>query len=62
MKIKFEQIAEAIESDLDIGFCLTCGHEQSGCEPDARNYKCEGCGEEEVFGAAEILIMGETDA
>ena len=26
------------------GFCLACGSEQEGCEPDARNYECEECG------------------
>ena len=40
------------------GFCLACGEEQDGCEPDARNYKCDACGEEEVFGAEECLLMG----
>lgn len=38
------------------GFCIDCGHEQDGCEPDARNYKCNNCGKHEVFGASEILI------
>jgi hypothetical protein len=38
------------------GFCIACGHEQDGCEPDARNYECEACGEEQVFGAQELLI------
>lgn len=40
------------------GFCLACGEEQEGCEPDARNYVCEYCKEEQVFGAEEILLMG----
>lgn len=40
------------------GFCLACGCEQEGCEPDARNYECEDCGREQVFGAAEVLLMG----
>jgi hypothetical protein len=39
------------------GFCIACGHEQDGCEPDARNYKCEACGERKVFGAAELLMV-----
>lgn len=39
------------------GFCRACGEEASGCEPDARNYKCESCGACEVFGAEEALIM-----
>lgn len=40
------------------GFCLACGKQQDGCEPDARNYECERCGAWQVFGAQEILLMG----
>jgi hypothetical protein len=40
------------------GFCLACGFEQGGCEPDARRYECEACGEKQVFGPHEILFMG----
>lgn len=39
------------------GFCLACGEEAEGCEPDARNYACAFCGELKVFGAEEILMM-----
>lgn len=52
-----ECICEAVESDDNIGFCLDCGHEQGGCEPDARKYKCESCGQRAVFGAEELCIM-----
>ena len=38
------------------GFCKACGNEQDGCEPDAREYECEACGEPEVYGAAELLM------
>ncbi|CAM5656396.1 hypothetical protein MAUB1S_11416 [Mycolicibacterium aubagnense] len=38
------------------GFCLSCGFEQGGCEPDAREYECETCGELQVYGAEEILM------
>lgn len=38
------------------GFCRECGHEQEGCEPDARNYECEACGEHAVDGASEFLM------
>ena len=44
--------------DLDNpGFCIACGCEHDGCEPDARKYKCEACGERAVYGAQELLIM-----
>jgi hypothetical protein len=38
------------------GFCLICGNEADGCEPDARNLVCEHCGAEQVFGADELLL------
>jgi Zn finger protein HypA/HybF involved in hydrogenase expression len=41
----------------DPGFCLACGNEQGGCEPDARRYRCEACGEFQVYGAEELAMM-----
>jgi hypothetical protein len=38
------------------GFCLVCGDEASGCEPDAENYKCESCGAKQVFGCEALLL------
>lgn len=38
------------------GFCLDCGMEHDGCEPDARGYPCESCGENKVMGAQEIML------
>lgn len=49
----------AVGEDDMTGWCLACGAQfQSGIEPDGRNFECEECGEKEVFGAEEILIMG----
>ena len=39
------------------GFCLGCGNEAEGVEPDAREYLCEACGEHRVYGAEELLLM-----
>lgn len=39
------------------GICLACGFDQDGCEPDARRYECDSCGEKAVFGAEELLFM-----
>lgn len=39
------------------GFCIACGEDADGVEPDARNYTCECCGEPAVFGAEELLLM-----
>lgn len=41
----------------DPGFCLACGLEHYGIEPDARRYPCESCGVKAVFGAEEIMVM-----
>lgn len=56
-KLNLDQIMNAVENDDMVGFCTACGHEQDGCEPDARNYECENCGEKKIFGAQELLIM-----
>jgi hypothetical protein len=39
------------------GWCLTCGEEVDGVEPDARKYLCECCGERKVYGMEQLLIM-----
>ena len=38
------------------GFCLICGNVAEGVEPDARNYTCESCGAEQVFGIEELVM------
>ena len=38
------------------GFCLACGAEADGVEPDACEYECEACGEAEVFGCEELMM------
>jgi hypothetical protein len=60
-KIPFDQLEEAFHADDCRGFCLACGAEASGVEPDAGNYECEACGEKQVFGAEQILIMQGDD-
>ena len=58
-RFRIEDIEGAIEEY--IGFCRSCGAERECCEPDARHYTCEDCGEHEVFGAEELLVMGLVD-
>ena len=41
-------------------FCIACGHGHGGCEPDARGYECEACGENEVYGDEELLLETAT--
>lgn len=61
--ITIDRIIEAVErhqTTLDNpGFCLACGEEVEGVEPDARKYECECecCGEKKVYGAEELLLM-----
>ena len=54
------RVSEAVERQLSSldnpGFCLVCGEEAEGCEPDARKYECEHCGENAVYGAEELLM------
>jgi hypothetical protein len=55
-----EVICDAVERRMttldDLGFCLVCGLEHGGCEPDMRGGSCEaGCGPH-VYGAEEILL------
>ena len=54
--IKLEQY---IQLDEDMaGLCTACGHEQGGCEPDARNYTCEACEQDTVWGPHWYLMSG----
>jgi hypothetical protein len=56
-----ERVIEACQArrvSLDNpGFCVACGADAMGVEPDARNYECESCGERQVFGAEELLLL-----
>ena len=58
--LTIDQITEAVERQMTTldnpGFCLECGAEVDGCEPDARGYECECCGARAVYGAEELLI------
>ena len=57
-KPTLEEVIEAAKADDNTGFCLACGEEIFGVEPDARRYECEYCGERAVYGAEEILLEG----
>lgn len=58
VNIEFGRIQETIENGGHGGFCLACGDSVHGVEPDAREYTCGLCGEDAVYGAEEILVMG----
>lgn len=59
--VTVDRVMEAVErhnSSLDNpGICIKCGEDAEGCEPDARGYECESCGEKGVYGAEELLFM-----
>ena len=61
-KLTLDRILESCErseTTLDNpGFCVKCGADADGVEPDACKYECEICGENSVYGAMELLVMG----
>ena len=62
--IRFELTEADYRSNANmyIGLCLNCGQERETCEGDARNYPCDdGCGQNEVFGTEELLVMGQIE-
>jgi hypothetical protein len=56
-KPSFKQLEHVIASDNATGFCLACGAENDGVEPDARKYTCESCHAPKVFGAEQLVFM-----
>lgn len=44
--------------DGTTGFCIACGEEADGVEPDARRYKCEACSQMYVYGLEELVLKG----
>lgn len=58
--ITADRIIEAVERHMTTldnpGFCIACGEDAEGVEPDARGYECEHCGEPRVYGAEELLL------
>ena len=54
--VSLTAVIEAVEADDMIGFCTACGDEAYNVEPDARQYPCETCGENKVYGAQELLF------
>ena len=59
--ITFERLEVAVKESMfglgSTGFCLNCGADREGCEPDARDYECYDCGAHKVYGAEEMLIV-----
>ena len=60
MGLDMDRVIEAVKESMvglsNPGFCLKCGYEQDGCEPDAEGYECESCGAHAVSGAENCLL------
>lgn len=60
-KRMFKVTEESMLTDRDMGFCIYCGEEAYGVEPDALCYECESCGKHGVYGLEELLMMGRVE-
>lgn len=54
--LSIDEVFTAAQADDYIGFCIHCGAEEYGVEPDARDYDRGCCPESSVYGAMEILF------
>ena len=57
----FQSEADLIDrlmADDSVGFCIRCGHEHSGIEPDVANAQCAACNLPGLFGVEELLVRG----
>ena len=56
------KLTESSYLELDreyCGVCIGCMHVRDGnTEPDAREYPCDECGKDRVYGIQELMIMG----
>lgn len=58
--ITHDRLVKAVEEGMcgiaNPGFCIACGEDADGCEPDAEEYTCEACGEPAVYGAEQLMF------
>ena len=57
-KPSIAQLEAITTGDNAGGFCLACGAEQDGIEPDTRKGRCTECGSMKVYGAEELMLAG----
>ena len=50
-------VAAQSSGDAYVGFCRSCGAQHDEIEPDVDDSECEECGELQVTGVEEIIIM-----
>jgi hypothetical protein len=56
-KCSHTHMTNIVFGDSSVGWCLACGEEVDGVEPDARRYICETCNQPTVYGMEELLQM-----
>ena len=47
-------LCNALENN--VGYCIVCGADHDGCEPDASRYRCDNCRSGSVYGAELCLL------
>lgn len=52
------EMLENYEAGENPGWCVSCGEQLDGLEPDARDVECDVCGARTGYGAAELLQEG----
>lgn len=55
--LTLEYIMEIAGEGENAGFCMKCGEQADGVEPDACGYECESCGSPSVYGAEELVVQ-----
>ena len=56
--VVLKRIEEILAEDTSDGFCVECGEEAAGIEPDAADEECAYCGKRAVYGAEQLLLEG----
>ena len=54
--VTLPRVLVAIQEGGYPGFCVACGVEADGVDPDACGDECEECGAAALYGAEELLI------
>ena len=59
--VKIDRVIALAEESMfglgNPGICIACGEDAEGCEPDAREYTCDCCDENAVYGAEELMLI-----
>lgn len=56
--INLDRLLEAAtDENEEFGFCILCGTQVAGIEPDIRHSPCPDCGEHTVYGVDELIFM-----